>query len=170
MKRPDELGPAASLQHFPESSDRRRTLPGNRCLSAGRRKPKQWSSSAVAWRRYAGSWRLIKYIKDKGYPLKTLVAFSGKSTTKSPAPNRSRRSSQELNPRSEWCDIREAFKGDEYQILLVANKFQTGFDQPLLCGMYVDKRLDGIQAVQTLSRLNRCYPGKDRYLCARLCE
>src|SRR5690606_26419158 len=38
---------------------------------------------------------------------------------------------------------------------------QTGFDQPLLCGMYVDKRLDGIQAVQTLSRLNRCHPGKD---------
>jgi len=43
----------------------------------------------------------------------------------------------------------------------VANKFQTGFDQPLLCGMYVDRRLDGIQAVQTLSRLNRCHPGKD---------
>jgi type I restriction enzyme, R subunit len=58
-------------------------------------------------------------------------------------------------------DIREAFKGDEYQILLVANKFQTGFDQPLLCGMYVDKRLAGIQAVQTLSRLNRAHPGKD---------
>ena len=51
--------------------------------------------------------------------------------------------------------------GDEYQILLVANKFQTGFDQPLLCGMYVDKRLAGIQAVQTLSRLNRAHPGKD---------
>ncbi|MEI6493776.1 MAG: type I restriction endonuclease subunit R, partial [Verrucomicrobiota bacterium] len=58
-------------------------------------------------------------------------------------------------------DIREAFKGEEYQILLVANKFQTGFDQPLLCGMYVDKRLAGIQAVQTLSRLNRAHPGKD---------
>jgi type I restriction enzyme R subunit len=58
-------------------------------------------------------------------------------------------------------DIREAFKGEEYQILLVANKFQTGFDQPLLCGMYVDKRLDGIQAVQTLSRLNRSHAGKD---------
>ena len=57
-------------------------------------------------------------------------------------------------------DIAEAFKGDEYQILLVANKFQTGFDQPLLCGMYVDKRLGGIQAVQTLSRLHRCYAGK----------
>ncbi len=43
----------------------------------------------------------------------------------------------------------------------MANKFQTGFDQPLLCGMYVDKRLAGIQAVQTLSRLNRAHPGKD---------
>lgn len=45
--------------------------------------------------------------------------------------------------------------------MLVANKFQTGFDQPLLCGMYVDKRLAGITAVQTLSRLNRAYDGKD---------
>ena len=44
---------------------------------------------------------------------------------------------------------------------MVANKFQTGFDQPLLCGMYVDKRLAGIQAVQTLSRLNRCFPAKE---------
>ena len=66
-----------------------------------------------------------------------------------------------LNPNLKGRNIREAFKGDEYQILLVANKFQTGFDQPLLCGMYVDKRLAGIQAVQTLSRLNRAYPGKD---------
>jgi hypothetical protein len=57
--------------------------------------------------------------------------------------------------------MREAFATDEYQILLVANKFQTGYDQPLLCGMYVDKRLAGIQAVQTLSRLNRAHPGKD---------
>jgi len=55
--------------------------------------------------------------------------------------------------------MREAFGTDEYQILLVANKFQTGFDQPLLCGMYIDRRLDGIQAVQTLSRLNRAYAG-----------
>ena len=46
-------------------------------------------------------------------------------------------------------------------MLLVANKYQTGFDQPLLCAMYVDKRLDGVQAVQTLSRLNRKIPGKE---------
>ena len=57
--------------------------------------------------------------------------------------------------------MREAFDTDEYQILMVANKFQTGFDQRLLCGMHVDKRLAGIQAVQTLSRLNRAHQGKD---------
>jgi type I restriction enzyme R subunit len=66
-----------------------------------------------------------------------------------------------LNPTLRRRDIHEAFKDDENQILLVANKFQTGFDQPLLCGMYIDRRLAGIQAVQTLSRLNRAHPGKD---------
>ena len=81
--------------------------------------------------------------------------------TRNPARTVSPRHSHVLNPNLKGRDIREAFKGDEYQILLVANKFQTGFDQPLLCGMYVDKRLAGIQAVQTLSRLNRAYPGKD---------
>jgi type I restriction enzyme R subunit len=69
--------------------------------------------------------------------------------------------SKSLNPTLKGRDIRKAFKATDYQILLVANKFQTGFDQPLLCGMYVDKRLAGIQAVQTLSRLNRACPGKD---------
>ncbi|MBP6802248.1 MAG: type I restriction endonuclease subunit R, partial [Zoogloea sp.] len=68
--------------------------------------------------------------------------------------------SKALNPGLKG-DIREAFKAPGYHLLLVANKFQTGFDQPLLCGMYVDKRLAGIQAVQTLSRLNRAHPGKD---------
>jgi type I restriction enzyme R subunit len=66
-----------------------------------------------------------------------------------------------MNPNLTGRDIRQAFNTEEYSILLVANKFQTGFDQPLLCAMYVDKRLAGIQAVQTLSRLNRAYPGKD---------
>src|SRR5690606_18416161 len=69
--------------------------------------------------------------------------------------------SRTLNPDLRGRHIREAFNTDDYRILLVANKFQTGFDQPLLCGMYVDKRLAGIQAVQTLSRLNRAHPGKD---------
>ena len=57
--------------------------------------------------------------------------------------------------------IKEKFNTDEYRVLLVANKFQTGFDQPLLCAMYVDKRLDDVMAVQTLSRLNRMFPGKE---------
>ena len=55
--------------------------------------------------------------------------------------------------------LAERFASSDYQVLLVANKYQTGFDQPLLCAMYVDKRLDGVQAVQTLSRLNRMNPG-----------
>ncbi len=55
----------------------------------------------------------------------------------------------------------DRFDSPDYQVLLVANKYQTGFDQPLLCAMYVDKRLDGVQAVQTLSRLNRTIPGKE---------
>lgn len=55
----------------------------------------------------------------------------------------------------------DRFASSDYQVLLVANKYQTGFDQPLLCAMYVDKRLDGVQAVQTLSRLNRKIAGKD---------
>ena len=59
------------------------------------------------------------------------------------------------------AQLPERFESSDYQILLVANKYQTGFDQPLLHTMYVDKRLDGVQAVQTLSRLNRMIPGKD---------
>jgi type I restriction enzyme, R subunit len=108
-------------------------------------------------------WQLAiqKYIKEHGYEIGTLVAFSGEVSDTESGPDAFTETSRTLNPFLKGRDIREAFKGDEYQILLVANKFQTGFDQPLLCGMYVDKRLAGIQAVQTLSRLNRAYPGKD---------
>jgi type I restriction enzyme R subunit len=108
-------------------------------------------------------WQLAidKYIKGHGYKIGTLVAFSGEVNDKESGPDGFTESSPALNPNLKGRDIREAFKGDEYQILLVANKFQTGFDQPFLCAMYVDKRLAGIQAVQTLSRLNRAHPGKD---------
>ena len=56
--------------------------------------------------------------------------------------------------------MRKAFDSDEYYVMIVAQKFQTGFDQPKLCAMYVDKKLVGLDCVQTLSRLNRIYPGK----------
>jgi type I restriction enzyme R subunit len=109
-------------------------------------------------------WQLAiqKFIKEKGYQIGTIVAFSGEVKDQESGPEPFTENSKELNPTLKGRDIREAFKGDEFQIMLVANKFQTGFDQPLLCGMYVDKRLAGVQAVQTLSRLNRAHPGKDR--------
>ena len=108
-------------------------------------------------------WQLAidKYIRTQGYKIQTLVAFSGEVNDKESGPDPFTENSRSLNPNLRGRDIREAFKEEEYQILLVANKFRTGFDQPLLCGMYVDKRLAGIQAVQTLSRLNRAHPGKD---------
>ncbi len=117
----------------------------------------------VASRLEAVRWQLAmeKYIHEKGYLLGTLVAFSGEVLDEESGPDPFTEHSRALNPHLKGRDIREAFKGGEYQVLLVANKFQTGFDQPLLCGMYVDKRLAGIQAVQTLSRLNRAHPGKD---------
>ena len=117
----------------------------------------------VARRVEAVRWQFAinRYIKDRGYNMHTLVAFSGEVNDKDSGPDAFTENSKALNPNLKGRDIREAFKGDEYQILLVANKFQTGFDQPLLCGMYIDKRLAGIQAVQTLSRLNRAHPGKD---------
>lgn len=101
------------------------------------------------------------YIKSRGYKMGTLVAFSGEVNDPASGPDPFTEGSASLNPGLKGRDIREAFAGEEFQLLLVANKFQTGFDQPLLCGMYVDRRLAGIQAVQTLSRLNRAHPGKD---------
>lgn len=116
----------------------------------------------VSSRQEAVRWKLAieKYVKRQNYPIGTLVAFSGEVNDLDSGPDPFTESSQTLNPGLRGRDIREAFAGSEYQVLLVANKFQTGFDQPLLCGMYVDKKLGGIQAVQTLSRLNRAYPRK----------
>lgn len=106
-------------------------------------------------------WQLAlqKYIREQRYPIAALVAFSGEVSDPASGEDPFTENSSVLNPALRGRDIREAFATDEYQILLVANKFQTGFDQPLLCGMYIDRRLDGIQAVQTLSRLNRAYSG-----------
>jgi type I restriction enzyme R subunit len=117
----------------------------------------------LASRLEAVRWQLAiqKYIKEKGYDLGTLVAFSGEVPGEGPDGEAVTETSATMNPGLKGRDIRDAFAGPDYHLLLVANKYQTGFDQPLLCGMYVDRRLAGIQAVQTLSRLNRAYPGKD---------
>lgn len=115
----------------------------------------------VSSRLEAVRWRLAidQYIQSQGYKIGTLVAFSGEVNDTESGPEPFTEASKAMNPNLKGRNIREAFNTDEYQILLVANKFQTGFDQPLLCGMYVDKRLAGIAAVQTLSRLNRAYRG-----------
>ena len=99
------------------------------------------------------------YIKKKGYAIKSLVAFSGKVQDDKAAgivytePG--------MNDGISEKELPEKFATQEYQVLLVAEKYQTGFDQPLLHTMFVDKRLGGIQAVQTLSRLNRIHPLKE---------
>lgn len=93
------------------------------------------------------------YIARKGYGYGTLVAFSGVVQDAESGPGDF--SEATMNPGVR--DLRTAFQGDQYKVMIVANKFQTGFDQPLLCAMYVDKILSGVTAVQTLSRLNRTY-------------
>ncbi len=101
-----------------------------------------------------------KYIAEKGYNgIKTLVAFSG--TVIDPDVPGVEYTEVGMNNGIREKELPERFGTEEYQVLLVAEKYQTGFDQPLLHTMYVDKRLAGIQAVQTLSRLNRTHPGKE---------
>lgn len=99
---------------------------------------------------------LQSYIRDKGYAdMKALVAFSGDVIVDGQTFTEA-----EVNGFSE-TELPRRFDGDTYQILIVAEKYQTGFDQPKLSAMYVDRKLAGLQAVQTLSRLNRTYPGKE---------
>lgn len=102
-----------------------------------------------------------KYVAERSYTdVAALVAFSGEVTDLDSAVENATETS--MNPGLKGRDLRDAFATNEYNVLLVANKFQTGFDQPLLVAMYVDKRLSGVAAVQTLSRLNRVAPGKDQ--------
>ena len=100
-----------------------------------------------------------RYIKAKGYPIKSLVAFSG-TVLDNKFPELSY-TEEGMNNGVREKELPEKFATPEYQVLLVAEKYQTGFDQPLLHTMYVDKRLAGIQAVQSLSRLNRTHPLKE---------
>jgi type I restriction enzyme R subunit len=102
-----------------------------------------------------------RYIKDKGYTgIRALVAFSG--TVEDPEQPGSTFTEVGMNNGLPERELPERFAGEEYRVLIVAEKYQTGFDQPLLQTMYVVKRLAGVQAVQTLSRLNRIAPGKTR--------
>lgn len=99
-----------------------------------------------------------KYIKEQGYTdIKTIVAFSGKVIYNGYTDGVTE---VQLNGFKEK-ELPIKFATDAYQLLIVADKYQTGFDQPLLHTMYVDKKLSGVKAVQTLSRLNRMHPGKD---------
>jgi type I restriction enzyme R subunit len=98
-------------------------------------------------------------IAEKGYPIRTLVAFSG--TVQDDKLADRTYTEEGMNQGIREKELPERFATQEYQVLLVAEKYQTGFDQPVLHTMYVDKRLAGIQAVQTLSRLNRIHPLKE---------
>lgn len=110
---------------------------------------------------------LRKYCQNKGYGyIKDMVAFSGDIS------NREIKSDEfaddylfnenTLNPSLDGRDMRKVFDRPEYRMMIVANKFQTGFDQPKLVAMYLDKKVSGVEAVQTLSRLNRTSAGKDK--------
>ncbi len=99
---------------------------------------------------------LDKYLQKKQYGHKSLVAFSGDLKI-----DGVQYTEAGMNGFAESQTIKE-FKKPDYRFLIVANKHQTGFDQPLLCGMYVDKKLEGVNAVQTLSRLNRTRKDKER--------
>jgi type I restriction enzyme R subunit len=110
---------------------------------------------AVRWKKY-----LDTYISDSGVlGVRSLVAFSG--TVEDPDDVGEGLTEHTQNPGVQ-ADLTEAFKPATYNVMIVAEKFQTGFDQPRLVAMYVDKKLGGVQAVQTLSRLNRTHPGKNK--------
>lgn len=129
----------------------------------GRAKAMVVTSSRLHAIRYMLSFQ--KYIKENHYSdIRPLVAFSG--TVKDPETGEDyTEPSMNIDVISgkniSESQLPDKFDSSDYQVLLVANKYQTGFDQPLLCAMYVDKRLDGVQAVQTLSRLNRTSAGKE---------
>lgn len=111
------------------------------------------TSSRLAAVRYMKEFK--RYIEEKGYTdMNTLVAFSGEITD-----DDSTYTEVKMNKIPE-NQVKEAFNSSEYNVLIVAEKYQTGFDEPQLHTMFVDKKLRGVKAVQTLSRLNRTMPGK----------
>lgn len=104
-----------------------------------------------------------QYIKEKGYNMKALVAFSG--TVKDDDIEYTEVSmNKQVAPDITDSNLPSIFEKSDFRLLIVAEKYQTGFDQPKLCAMYVDKKLDGIKTVQTLSRLNRTYANKHTFI------
>jgi type I restriction enzyme R subunit len=115
---------------------------------------------------------LEDYCQRRGYGnVRAMVAFSGdvpnldpdlKAPLAASLPDEHAFNEQNLNAKLGNQDMRTLFDTPHYQVMIVANKYQTGFDQPKLVAMYLDKKISGVEAVQTLSRLNRTYPGKDK--------
>ncbi|MEU7811833.1 DEAD/DEAH box helicase family protein [Pseudonocardia sp. NPDC049154] len=122
--------------------------------------------AAVKYKKAIDAYIATRAAQDDSYTYRTLVAFSGSvkmaedeewAADWGPQPGKDDELTEaNLNPGA-GSDLAAAFKGTTYAIMVVANKFQTGFDQPLLSAMYVDKKLSGVTAVQTLSRLNRTH-------------
>ncbi|MEO1386695.1 MAG: type I restriction endonuclease [Cyanobacteria bacterium J06634_6] len=105
------------------------------------------------------------YVIEKGYTdVHPLVAFSGSVPPDDVIPTEVTETSSSLNPGLNGQDLAKAFDTPDFNVMIAANKYQTGFDQPKLCAMYVDKKLHGVDCVQTLSRLNRTFPGKETFV------
>jgi type I restriction enzyme R subunit len=110
-----------------------------------------------------------RYIQERAIPgIEVLTAFSGEVSGKDVSdevqrfPDDHTFTEGSMNRGAPSSDLRKTFDLPQYRVMIVANKFQTGFDQPKLVAMYVDKKISGVEAVQTFSRLNRRSPGKDR--------
>jgi type I restriction enzyme R subunit len=124
-------------------------------LIGGRAKAMIVTSSRVAGLRY---FEIIREkLKERGGKYKALYAFSDFTDPKTNAEIHE----HAVNELKDGELIEERFEGDDYRLMIVANKFQTGFDQPLLAGMFLDKPVVDRNAVQTVSRLNRCHEGKE---------
>ena len=106
-----------------------------------------------------------EYVKQMGYAdVHPLVAFSGSVLPDEVIPEEVTENSSLLNAGLNGRDLAEAFDTQDFNVMIAANKYQTGFDQPKLCAMYVDKKLQGVDCVQTLSRLNRTFPAKQTFV------
>ncbi|MDD1508130.1 type I restriction endonuclease subunit R [Pseudomonas sp. CNPSo 3701] len=105
------------------------------------------------------------YVQHMGYgDVHPLVAFSGSVLADEVIPEEVTESSSLLNAGLNGRDLADAFDTQDFNVMIAANKYQTGFDQPKLCAMYVDKKLQGVDCVQTLSRLNRTFPAKQTFI------